>query len=83
MTRAKTAFLVLVALLAAATGARAQQFRFHLQEATIDDVHRAIREGQITCRDWSSSISIAPKPTTASPTNWSPKTVRPFRLRPE
>ena len=23
--------------------------RFHLEEATIDDVHRAIREGQITC----------------------------------
>lgn len=27
----------------------AQPFRFHLQEATIDDIHRAIREGQITC----------------------------------
>jgi len=25
-------------------------FRFHLQEATIDDIHRAIRGGQITCR---------------------------------
>jgi amidase len=24
-------------------------FHFHLEEATIDDVHRAIREGQITC----------------------------------
>ncbi len=25
-------------------------WKFHLQEATIDDVHRAIREKQITCR---------------------------------
>jgi len=25
-------------------------FRFHLEEATIDDIHRAIREGQITCQ---------------------------------
>src|ERR1700759_3226764 len=25
-------------------------FRFHLQEATIDDIQRAIRGGQITCR---------------------------------
>jgi amidase len=24
-------------------------WKFHLEEATIDDVHRAIREGQITC----------------------------------
>ena len=24
-------------------------WRFHLEEATIDDVHRAIKEGQITC----------------------------------
>jgi len=30
--------------------APAQAFQFHLQEATIDDVHRAIRAGQITCR---------------------------------
>ena len=31
---------------------RAQEapFQFHLLEATIPDVHRAIREGQITCR---------------------------------
>src|SRR4051794_2981369 len=31
---------------------RAQEapFQFHLMEATIPDVHRAIREGQITCR---------------------------------
>jgi hypothetical protein len=50
MSRVKSALLILAVLLASATGARAQQFRFHLQEATIDDVHRAIREGQITCR---------------------------------
>ncbi|MES1256696.1 MAG: amidase family protein [Acidobacteriota bacterium] len=29
--------------------AQAQPFTFHLEEATIRDVHRAIREGQITC----------------------------------
>src|SRR5580704_17234688 len=50
MSKFKTALLLFAMLLAAATGAHAQQFRFHLQEATIDDVHRAIREGQITCR---------------------------------
>ena len=27
----------------------AEDFQFHLEEATIADVHRAIREGQITC----------------------------------
>jgi amidase len=25
-------------------------FRFHLEEATIGDVHRAIREAQLSCR---------------------------------
>ena len=33
-----------------AEAAHAQQSPFHLEEATIDDVHRAIRNGQITCR---------------------------------
>src|SRR5579885_3507483 len=28
----------------------AQGFTFHLQEATISDIHQAIRTGQITCR---------------------------------
>jgi len=28
----------------------AQAFRFQLVDATIDDVHRAIKEGQVTCR---------------------------------
>ena len=50
MIRVKSTLLILAVSLAAATTARAQQFRFHLQEATIDDVHRAIREGQLTCR---------------------------------
>ena len=30
--------------------AAAGGFRFHLQDATIDDIHRAIRDGQITCQ---------------------------------
>src|SRR6202035_3465450 len=38
------------AMLATAEVGYSQQFRFHLQEGTIDDVHRAIRNGQITCR---------------------------------
>ena len=50
MFRAKSAFFLLAAMLATADAAYSQQSRFHLQEATIDDVHRAIRNGQITCR---------------------------------
>src|SRR5260370_40374535 len=50
MIKAKTAFLALVAILGATEAAYSQQFKFHLQEPTIDNVHRAIREGQITCR---------------------------------
>src|SRR5258708_3302560 len=50
MGRAKTAFLALATVLAATEAAYSQQFRFHLQEATIGDVHRVIREGQISCR---------------------------------
>ena len=50
MFRAKRAFFLLAVMLAAAEAAYSQQSRFHLQEATIDDVHRAIRNGQITCR---------------------------------
>src|SRR5262245_22834711 len=30
--------------------AQTEPFRFHLMEATIADVHRAIQEGQITCK---------------------------------
>ena len=50
MFSAKRAFFLVAAILAAAEGASSQQSRFHLQEATIDDLHRAIRNGQITCR---------------------------------
>jgi amidase len=32
-----------------AASAQPQEWRFHLQDATIDDVHRAIRSGQISC----------------------------------
>src|SRR5215204_2779357 len=43
---------ILGALTVTSSEPRAQEapFRFHLMEATIPDVHRAIREGQITCR---------------------------------
>jgi Asp-tRNA(Asn)/Glu-tRNA(Gln) amidotransferase A subunit family amidase len=41
---------LLAAILAAAEGASSKQSPFHLQEVTIDDLHRAIRNGQITCR---------------------------------
>ena len=54
MSFARTGFVFAAALSAIAfTGneLRAQEtpFQFHLMEATIPDVHRAIREGQITC----------------------------------
>src|SRR3954451_5924254 len=54
MSFARTGFVFAAALSAiAVTGneLRAQEapFQFHLMEATIPDVHRAIREGQITC----------------------------------
>ena len=50
MFRAERAFFLLAAMLLAADAAHPQQSRFHLQEATIDDIHRAIRNGQFTCR---------------------------------
>ena len=50
MARFKSAVLLIATILAASGSAYSQQTRFHLQEATIDDVHRAIREGQITCQ---------------------------------
>ncbi len=37
-------------LLLLAPGAQSQGAGFQLEEATIADVHRAIRAGQITCR---------------------------------
>jgi amidase len=50
MFGSKRAFLLLAVMLAGAGAARSQQGNFHLEEATIDDVHRAIRDGRITCR---------------------------------
>jgi amidase len=50
MFRAKTAFFLLAAMLTATEATHSQQPRFHLQEGTIDDIHRAIRNGQITCK---------------------------------
>ena len=54
MSIVKTTFCILVLSILAVSGDRAQTqaqpFRFHLQEATIADVHRAIQEGQISCR---------------------------------
>jgi amidase len=50
MFRSKRAFFLLVMSLAAANAAHSQQAGFHLEEATIDDVHRAIRDGRITCK---------------------------------
>jgi Asp-tRNA(Asn)/Glu-tRNA(Gln) amidotransferase A subunit family amidase len=47
---AKRALFLLAAILLAAEAAPSQQSRFHLQEATIDGLHRAIQNGQITCR---------------------------------
>jgi Asp-tRNA(Asn)/Glu-tRNA(Gln) amidotransferase A subunit family amidase len=50
MFGAKRIFVLLLVALAMAEAAHAQQTPFHLEEATIDDVHRAIGKGQITCR---------------------------------
>src|ERR1043166_1363606 len=55
MSFARPSFFIvatLSALIVSGDELRTQEapFRFHLMEATIPDVHRAIREGQITCR---------------------------------
>ena len=51
MSVARTGFLIAIALNAiGASEAHAQTAPFHLLEATIPDVHRAIQAGQITCR---------------------------------
>ena len=50
MFSSKRAFFLLASILASVASAQAQQPRFHLQETTIDDIHRAIRNGQITCK---------------------------------
>jgi len=48
MSKTQSAFFLLAAMRASVEASHAQQF--HLQEATIDNVHGAIRNGQITCR---------------------------------
>jgi amidase len=50
MFGSKRALFLLAVMLGGAEAAHSQQVGFHLEEATIDDVHRAIRAGQITCR---------------------------------
>src|SRR5215510_12495708 len=53
MSSAKARCFIVLVLSALGIGevhAQATQFRFRLLEATIPDVHRAIREGQLTCR---------------------------------
>ncbi len=43
-------FYVFLLGVVAAGNCRAQDARFHLEEATIADVHRAIQQGQVTCQ---------------------------------
>src|SRR5712691_11276377 len=52
MSFVKATFFALSISVLAVSSDRAQPppFRFHLPEATIADVHRAIQEGQISCR---------------------------------
>ena len=50
MSVARTASIVVIVLSAIGAGEAYAQTPFHLLEATIPDVHRAIHEGQVTCR---------------------------------
>ena len=55
MSFARTGFFIVAVLAvigvsASEVYAQATPFRFRLLEATIPDVHRAIREGQLTCK---------------------------------
>ena len=50
MVWAKRALFLLAAMLVSGEAAAPQQFRFHLQDASIDDIHRAIQTGQVTCQ---------------------------------
>src|SRR3954470_16740132 len=55
MSFVRTGFFIAVMLSTLCVGGselhpQGAPFQFHLMEATIPDVHRAIREGQITCR---------------------------------
>src|SRR5438132_10798088 len=38
-------------LVDAASATSSNAWKFHLQEATIDDIHRGIHEGQVSCKD--------------------------------
>ena len=49
-------------------GAQSQPGRFEVVEATIADVHRAIQQGQITCRGLVQAYIDRAKATTASAT---------------
>jgi amidase len=52
MSRSRKALwlLAIALMLVAADAPHSQQPGFHLEEATIDDLHRSIHSGQITCR---------------------------------
>ena len=55
MSSVRTGLFIAVMLIALGVSgsklhAQATPFRFRLLEATIPDVHRAIRDGQLTCR---------------------------------
>ena len=50
LTRALTAASLGASLISPAARAQGDAFQFHLEEATIADVHRGIQSGQLTCR---------------------------------
>ncbi len=50
LTGALTAASVAIGLLVATQPAAAQSDRFRLEEATIEGIHEAIRDGQVSCR---------------------------------
>ena len=50
LTRALAAAIAVIALLVVAQPAAGQSDRFRLEEATIEGIHRAIRDGQVSCR---------------------------------
>ena len=50
LARALAAATAVTALLVVTQPAAGQSDRFHLEEATIEGIHEAIRDGQVTCR---------------------------------
>ncbi len=50
LARALAAATAVTALLVVTRPAAGQSDRFHLEEATIEGIHEAIRDGQVTCR---------------------------------